>query len=127
MKITSLILLIVLGISCGGVTLDKKQSPVKRETSHSPATQNTEKLVHLKILEQKYLQEENHMKLAITRGMIMETEAENEVSGTLPQVTDLKKLRKNQAFLSLEMTIEHLSHREQFKLGTRHSAFHKRL
>ena len=126
MKLVSLILLILLGISCGGVTLEKKQRPLRLTTTHSPAIQNTEKLVHLKILEQKYLQEENHMNLAITRGMILEIEGDTSSTGTIPEVADLKKLRKNQAFLSLEMTIEHLSHREQFKLGTRHSAFHKR-
>ncbi len=125
MKLVAIILLGLLGISCGGVILDKKEVVNLRAPAHSPAPQNTEKLVFLRALESKYLQENKPLNLSITRAMIMEMEGEQSESGTV-SVADLKKLRKNQTFLSLELTIEHLSHREQVKLGTRHSAFHKR-
>ena len=125
MKAVVIILMGLLGISCGGVTLDKKTTLNLRAPASSPARENSEKLVFLRALESKYLQENKPLNLSITRAMIMEIEGELPVARAV-SLSDLKKLRKNQSFLSLELTIEHLSHREQVKLGTRHSAFHKR-
>jgi hypothetical protein len=116
----------LLGISCGGVTLEKKHSVFHRSQIHSPSEQDNEKLVHLKILERKYAQENKPMDLAITRAMILEIPDGKSEHILIDSMSELKKLRENHAFVSLEMTIEHLSHREQFKLGTNQSAFHKR-
>ncbi len=126
MKLVAIILLGLLGISCGGVILDKKEVVNLRPPASSPAHENSEKLVFLKALESKYLQENRPLNLSITRAMMMEIGGVSRGPASAISHSDLKKLRKNQSFLSLELTIEHLSHREEVKLGTRHSAAYKR-
>lgn len=126
MKLVAIILLGLLGISCGGVILDNKPVVNLRAPASSPAHENSEKLVFLRALESKYLQENKPLNLSITRTMIMEIDG-GQLASDPVSLSELKKLRKKQSFLSLELTIEHLSHREQVKLGTRHSAFHKGL
>ncbi|MES2525720.1 MAG: hypothetical protein V4598_01480 [Bdellovibrionota bacterium] len=126
MKLVALIFLGLLGISCGGVILEKKEVVNLRAPAASPARENSEKLVFLKALESKYLQENKPLNLSITRAMMMEMNGASRGPASSISHAELKKLRKNQSFLSLELTIEHLSHREEVKLGTRHSAFHKR-
>jgi hypothetical protein len=123
MKWPVLILVFFACLACGGL-LPEKLTPKKMKAAPQVIDVSlTEQRLHLSILEAKYLKEDRKLNLAIVRGMILELEAKNpalRVPATLPQIKDL---RKNHAFLSLELTVEHLSHRDSVKLNSRHSAY----
>ncbi len=125
MKYVPLLFVLVQIISCTGITLEKHPLLGKKVKHIFPLEQSSEKLAHLKILERHFLHENNKMKLSITRGMIMELNG-TPLKATNKAPPNLKALEKNQNFVALQMTIEHLSHRAEFKLLNRHSAFHKR-
>lgn len=125
MKYVPLLFVLIQIISCTGITLEKHQILSKKGKNIFPYGQNSEKLAHLKILERHFLYENKKMKLSIARGMIMELNG-TPLKATNKTPPDLKELKKNQNFVALQMTIEHLSHRAEFKPLNRHSAFHKR-
>ncbi len=123
MKWPLLILLTLACLACGGM-LPGKVIPQKLRTQvKAPEHSVPEQALYLKVLEAKYLKEKRTLNLAIVRGMLVELERKNSQL-TLPDShPDLKELRKDPAFLSLELTIEHLSHRESVKGNSRHSAY----
>lgn len=123
MKWPALILLTFICLACGGmlpgkITKDKTLAP-KKTVNHTAI----QKRLHLSVLESKYLKEDLALNLAIVRGMIMELEGKNGAYVLPDSLPDLKDLRKRPSFLALELTVEHLSHRESVKQNPRHSNY----
>jgi acetylglutamate synthase len=123
MKLAGLFILSLICLSCGG--LMKTQEVVRAPASVEalPSAEVTDQKLYLAALEIKYSNEKKAINLAIVRSMITELEARYP---SLPASYDdlaLENLRKRPGFLALELTIEHLSHRESVKLSTRHSAY----
>lgn len=123
MKWPALLILVFVCLACGGMLPGKvKKTPLKVEARVTNLHATLQR-IHLSVLEVKYLKENRQLNLAIVRGMILELEGKNP-DITLPDsLPDLKEMRKRPAFLSLELTVEHLSHRESVKENSRHSAF----
>lgn len=124
MKLATLILISLICLSCGGLMQDKTVSRLPASVIEIPSAEVIDQRLFLSALKMKYEKENKAINLAIVRSMIMELE---EKYPSLPDSHDsatLEILRKRPGFLSLELTIEHLSHRESVKLSTRHSAFH---
>ncbi len=115
MKWPALTILVFICLACGGmlpgkVTEHKFPLPVK--TVDASINENR---LNLSVLEAKYLKEKQVLNLAIVRGMILELEGKNPTLILPDSLPDLKEMRKKPAFLSLELTVEHLSHRESVK------------
>ncbi len=115
MKWPALILLVFICLACGGmlpgkVSEHKVPLPVKEVDAFV-----VENRLHLSVLEAKYLKENQVLNLAIVRGMILELDGKNPAIILPVSLPDLKEMRKRPAFLSLELTVEHLSHRESVK------------
>lgn len=115
MKWPALILLAFISLACGGmlpgkVTGHKVLLPVNSVDAFA-----FENRIHLSVLEAKYLKENQVLNLAIVRGMILGLEGKNPTLIIPDSLPDLKEMRKKPAFLSLELTVEHLSHRESVK------------
>jgi hypothetical protein len=125
MKSLLLLSLISMLVSCGGMLLENKQ--VRAPASVAPIV--TEELrdeeLYLRILEKKYA--DHPLRRAIVRGMLVEIHDKHPNLVPLDRSVDLKELHKNPRFLALELTVEHLAHRESVKLSMRHSAFHHSL
>lgn len=122
MKWFSLILIFLVSLSCGGMLPGKiAHAPVIHKVSIDTGIHD--RRLFLDALESKYLKEKKGINLAIVRSMIVELEGKYPALSKSEGLPDLKDLRNKPAFLSLELTVEHLSHRESVKLSARQSAF----
>lgn len=124
MKLAALILLTLICLSCGGLIQGKSLGRVPASVMTRPNSLIMDQRLFLSVLKTKYEKENKAINLAIVKSMIMELEEKYpslpDVKASLP----LENLRKRPGFLSLELTIEHLSHRESVKLSARLSTFH---
>lgn len=120
------LILFIACLSCGGMLPERSatRTPAGRPLEISAAIH--EKRVHLDVLENKFLLEGRSLELAIVRGMILKLQEKHPDLTLSAYSVDQRKLRKDSAFLSLQMTVEHLSHRESVKNSSRQSASHHR-
>lgn len=126
MKLFALLILTFTCLACGGM-LPGKLAIREPASVPAPAMKTSDQgreLTHLQVLHKKLLRENKTLSLAIVNGMLAELKEKNPALSDPETLPDLKELRKNPAFVSLELTVEHLSHRESVKNGPRHSAFH---
>lgn len=121
MKWPALIILTFACLACGGMLPEKV---THRAPASIPAPVNesriSDRFTHLHVLKAEYLKKKEPQGLKVVEGMITAIREKNpaiEHPATLP---DLKKLRNNPGFIALELTVEHLSHRESVKLASRH-------
>ncbi len=124
MRAAFLIMALIVTASCGGVDLSSKPTLKKRQPAISLEVR--EKYHHLEILKAHFAASEQTLNQVVVRSLMLELEH------TYPRLLqghqNLKKsnvvdMRKNLAFLSLELTVEHLAHREAVKLSSTRSAF----
>ncbi len=113
--------------SCGGLDLGMKSSKAKPETQITSDV--SEKYAHLQILKIRFQAKEETLNQVVVKNLILELEHH------YPQLIhtrhELKlpeaEILKNPAFRSLELTVEHLSHRESVKFKSSRSASLSRL
>lgn len=123
MKLAALMFASLICLSCGGLMQTQTVARKPASIEARPSTEVADQRKYLAALEIKYANEKKAINLAIVRSMIVELETKYP---SLPASYDdlaLENLRKRPGFLALELTIEHLSHRESVKLSTRHSAY----
>lgn len=115
--------LLVICASCGNVLPAKMiaRMPASVVVTQPPYDQR----LYLGVLEEKYKAENKTMGLSIVRGMILGLEEKWPELENFEVKTPTKEMTSRPAFRSLEMTVEHLSHRESVRIQTRHNAFHK--
>lgn len=117
MKSFSLFLISLICLSCGGLMQGKPSSRMPASVNHKASSEVIEQRHFLSALKAKYEKEQRPVSLAIVRSMMSELD---EKYPSLPKRHDsdsVEILRKRPEFLSLEFTIEHLSHRESVKLS----------
>lgn len=117
MRTYALLLVSLFTLSCGGVMQGKTTYRLPASVSEKPSSEVIEQWLFLSALQTKYEQEQKVMNLAIVRTMRTKLE---ENYPTLPRIQvrpTFESLRKRPEFLSLEFTIEHLSHRNSVKLS----------
>lgn len=124
MKLATLFLLSLICLSCGGLMQGKATGRRPASVLVKPSPEDIDQRIFLSALKTKYERENKAINLAIVRSMIMELEEKYPMLAGSHDSMTTENLRKRPGFLSLELTIEHLSHRESVKQSTRHSAFH---
>lgn len=122
MRILGLIT-ILFCFACGGMLPEKK---VTRLPASIATPVPFEQHQCLSLLETKYQSEKKELKLSIVRGMILKLEEKYPELKHTSDKASPDELRKGVGYRSLELSVEHLSHREAVKFHTRHSAFHTR-
>lgn len=121
MKWPALIILTFACLACGGMLPGKV---TQRAPASIPVVVDesrlSDQLTHLHVLKAHYLKKEESLGLKVVEGMIADIRIKNPTIQHQTTLPDLKRLRNNPGFISLELTVEHLSHRESVKLASRH-------
>lgn len=117
-----LLILFVACLSCGGMLPERTATRKPAGKTLEVRPEIHEKRVHLDVLEARYIHEDRSLELAIVRGMILKLQEKHPGLHLPASPADQRKLRNDPAFLSLQMTVEHLSHRESVKIASRQSA-----
>ena len=115
--------LILTCLACGGHQLEMKPVRIPASVVLAPEPEVINQRLFLSALEAKYKKENKAIKLAIVHSMLMELEEKYPSLPDSREKANVESLRKRPDFLSLELTIEHLSHREEVKQRASHSAF----
>jgi hypothetical protein len=128
MKALLIIMTLVLNFSCGDI--QTSSIPILKKRSDFVTLELREKYRNLQILEQHFSLREMAVKRIVLKSLKLELEH------NYPQLLKIDhrinnntvtEMRKDPAFLSLELTIEHLAHREAVKLRSSRSASLTRL
>ncbi len=117
MKLIALLLCLTT-ISCNTPLTGKVMNGMKNKSPIYQLRVDPDRFHHLKILEAEYTRNDEFLKLSLVKTMILETK------GRFPAHGPQRDFRKSPNFLALKLTIEHLAHREEFRMQHTRNAFH---
>lgn len=123
------ILALIVTASCGGVDLNLNAKPAMKKKTPALTLEVREKYHHFQVIK-KQIVGPGTVNEVVVNSLLLELELAHpeliKIRNNL-KIDELSDLRKNPKFLSRELTVEHLAHREAVKLKSSRSASLSRL